>query len=109
MTHPEIAYKPGWTFEWVEREDGLFIRIVVTTPDAKGRDSITGKPSTYYAMFRVPMPFQPMWLLLLISDIEEHERREWLKFDRVSVFNPHIYGEPGYLAMNRPVDWWERA
>ena len=105
---PTVTYKPGWEFSWERANDLLFLRVRIGPPDAKAFDSATGElrdpPSSF--LFVCPEPFNPMWLLLLLGDLEEHERREWIKLDGEQVFNPHVIGEPGSAVANRPSEWF---
>lgn len=99
--HPSISYKPGWTFAWKENAGLWLLQISCSAPE-KQLDSVTGADRGGYSIFVLPPdPFDPRWLLQALADIEEHERREWLRVDGDRVFNPHVMGEPDHIALNR--------
>lgn len=104
MTTPAITYKPGWSFSWEEHDDRWFLRIVVTRPDPKGWDSRTGEERIVEFLLLPPLPFDPAWLRQELGEIENHEIDEWLKVDRILVFEPHFGSPQGHVCPECRVD-----
>lgn len=86
---PVITYKPGWAFSWSQNEEHTFLHISCSAPE-KALDSRTGEERQPYSITLIcPMPFTATWLLWELAEMEEHERREWLKLDGEAPFDPH--------------------
>jgi hypothetical protein len=93
---PTITYQPGWVFRWSCANGMLFLHFIAGEPHAKGFSAVTGKPRGCTDwMFAVggdlglTFPVEPQWLLDKLADMEDHERREWLKIDGTRPFDPH--------------------
>jgi hypothetical protein len=89
------TYKPGWEILCKEDDRGVFVQISVTEEAEISLDMITGK--------RVPWKGGKHYMSPHMCDsevvgvvfgairaAEEHELREWFRFCRRSIFNPHL-------------------
>ncbi len=98
-----ITYKPGWSFLLGRDGDRWFVQASVSvesdlTMDPTRRSSErtpwkSGKRSLSPHMCRqevVGVVFG------LIKDAEEHEAREWFRYQGASIYNPHL--DPDVLA-----------
>ena len=85
-----IAYRPGWSIAVEEHEhEGAHIRIVCTVEDSYHPGSTIDLGITSAIP---PMRSEEQlvdWMLWRLKRIEEHEVREWLRFDGEVWSDPH--------------------
>lgn len=96
----KITYKPGWKFTLLPMPYGfVFILRVSTTDSRDASQPIDVVASRQYG----PGEISSVELIIkaageMIKEIEEHEFREWFKFDGNCVTEPHPDDFGGYYS-----------
>lgn len=97
----EVEYKPGWTFDLVENDGSLSLRIM----DTLCRDAYNPERSMPLAHFH-PVPTATYneatwrrWIFEQCRRVENHEIGEWLRWGDLRPFAPlHGPGEDPYTV-----------
>lgn len=91
----QITYKPGWQIHLCEDNRGIYIQVGVTTEAEISLDMITGERVAWKGAKHYLSPWMCDSEVVgaafgAIRQAEEHEVREWFRFKRRSIFNPHL-------------------
>ena len=91
----DITYKPGWTIQVHQDVRGIYLQVGVTTEAEISLDMITGERVAWKGAKHYMSPWMCDSEVVgaafgAIRQAEEHEIREWFRFKRRSIFNPHL-------------------
>jgi hypothetical protein len=89
------SYKPGWEILLKQEHGDVFLQIGVTTEAEISLDMITGERVAWRGAKHRLSPFMCDSEVIgavfgAIRQAEEHETREWFRFKKRSIFNPHL-------------------
>lgn len=89
----KIRYKSGWSFRIGEKNGIAFIQVSVDK--TVGRCSLTGEPVSWRGGKRFLSEWMTEQELVgvcfdAIKSAEEHEMREFFRYNGASIYNPHL-------------------
>ena len=86
-----ITYKPDWSILYKTDSKGTFIQIeVVNSVDSVTKESTNWKSGKRYLSEYMCRQEIVGTVYSLIEAAEIHEMREWFRYKKVSIYNPHL-------------------
>lgn len=90
-----ITYKPGWYVEAYKDDRGIYIQVGVTTEAEISWDMIKKERVAWKGAKHYMSPFMCDSEVVgaifgAFKQAEEHETREWFRFQGRSIYNPHL-------------------
>jgi hypothetical protein len=95
----QISYRPGFTFELVERAAETCVLVTLKTVDVAA-PAVEAHIQVSRGWLGSAMSEQQffLWVASVIRQLEDHERAEWLRYGGLPIQNPHPELGPRALA-----------